>query len=121
MFTLPRRVILCLVDLLDFGVAQEFGGYCNLRFDDTNPCKEDVEYVDSIKEDVRWLGFDWEDRLFFASDFFEDLYLFAEKLIVDGKAYVDEQTLEQTRQSRGTLTEAGQGKSASRSTGCRES
>ena len=94
---------------LNFGLAQRYGGKCNLRFDDTNPCKEDVEYVDSIQEDVRWLGFDWEDRLFFASDFFEDLYQFAEKLIVDGKAYVDEQTLEQTRQSRGTLTEAGQG------------
>lgn len=92
---------------LNFGLANKYGGKCNLRFDDTNPTKEDVEYVDSIKEDVRWLGFDWGDRLFFASDFFEQLYQFAEKLIVDGKAYVDEQALERIREQRGTLTEPG--------------
>lgn len=92
---------------LNFGLAKKYGGKCNLRFDDTNPTKEDVEYVDSIMEDVRWLGFDWEDRLFYASDFFEQIYQFSEKLIVDGKAYIDEQTLEQIREGRGTLTEAG--------------
>ncbi len=92
---------------LNFGLALKYGGKCNLRFDDTNPTKEDVEYVDSIKEDVRWLGFDWEDRLFYASDFFENLYQFAEKLIQDGKAYIDEQNLEQIRQQRGNLTEPG--------------
>jgi len=92
---------------LNFGLAKKYGGQCNLRFDDTNPTKEDVEYVDSIMEDVRWLGFDWEDRLFYASDFFEQIYQFSEKLIVDGKAYIDEQTLEQIREGRGTLTEAG--------------
>src|SRR5215218_6640433 len=73
---------------LNFGVADEFGGFCNLRFDDTNPAKEDVEYVESIQEDVRWLGFDWEDRLFYASDYFEQMYAYAELLIQDGKAYV---------------------------------
>lgn len=92
---------------LNFGLAKKYGGKCNLRFDDTNPTKEDVEYVDSIMEDVRWLGFDWEDRLFYASDFFEQIYQFSEKLILDGKAYIDEQTLEQIRAGRGTLTEAG--------------
>lgn len=92
---------------LNFGLALKYGGKCNLRFDDTNPTKEDVEYVDSIKEDVRWLGFDWEDRLFYASDFFENLYQFAEKMIQDGKAYIDEQNLEQIREQRGTLTEPG--------------
>ncbi len=92
---------------LNFGLALKYGGKCNLRFDDTNPTKEDVEYVDSIKEDVRWLGFDWEDRLFYASDFFENLYQFAEKMIQDGKAYIDEQNLEQIRQQRGNLTEPG--------------
>ena len=73
---------------LNFGIAQEFGGLCNLRFDDTNPCKEDVEYVDSIMEDVRWLGFDWEDRLYYASDYFEQIYEWAVQLIKAGKAYV---------------------------------
>src|SRR5579862_7610017 len=73
---------------LNFGLAAQYGGKCNLRFDDTNPTKEDVEYVDSIMTDVRWLGFDWEDRLYYASDYFEQLYEWAVKLIVAGKAYV---------------------------------
>src|SRR6187431_2963562 len=77
---------------LNFGVAEEFGGLCNLRFDDTNPTKEDVEYVDSIQEDVRWLGFDWADRMFYASDYFEQMYHYAEQLIRDGKAYIDSLT-----------------------------
>src|SRR5688500_11815950 len=88
---------------LDFGVASEFGGSCNLRFDDTNPVKEDVEYVDSIQEDVRWLGFEWDARLF-ASDYFERLYECAEQLIRDGKAYVDSQSADEIREGRGTLT-----------------
>jgi glutaminyl-tRNA synthetase len=92
---------------LNFGVAAEFGGTCNLRFDDTNPTKEEVEYVDSIKADVRWLGFDWEDRLYFASDYFEQLYEYAVHLIRAGKAYVDSLTSEQIREYRGTLTESG--------------
>ncbi|HJW70591.1 MAG TPA: glutamine--tRNA ligase/YqeY domain fusion protein [Candidatus Binatia bacterium] len=92
---------------LNFGIAQEFGGICHLRFDDTNPLKEDVEYVDSIKEDIRWLGFDWGDKLFFASDYFERLYEFAELLIRDGKAYVDSLSAEEMRAYRGTLTEPG--------------
>jgi glutaminyl-tRNA synthetase len=92
---------------LNFGMAEEFGGKCNLRFDDTNPEKEEVEYVESIKEDVRWLGFDWEDREFYASDYFERLYEFAVELIREGKAYVDHLTPEQIRQYRGTLTEPG--------------
>ena len=92
---------------IDFGIAREFGGKCNLRFDDTNPVKEDVEYVESIKEDIRWLGFDWEDRLFFASDYFEQLYEFAIKLIKKGKAYVDDLTPDEIREYRGTLTEPG--------------
>ncbi len=92
---------------LDFGVAADFGGKCNLRFDDTNPVKEDVEYVDSIKEDIRWLGFDWEDREYYASDYFGRLYEFAVKLIKKGKAYVDDQSPEEVRQTRGTLTEPG--------------
>src|SRR3954453_7876969 len=74
---------------LDFGIADEFGGRCNLRFDDTNPVKEDVEYVDSIKDDVRWLGFEWADREYYASDYYEQLYQFAEQLIDKGLAYVD--------------------------------
>ena len=94
---------------LNFGVASEHqGGICNLRFDDTNPTKEDVEYVESIKEDVRWLGFDWEDRLFYASDYFETLYGYAVELIKKGKAYVDSLSAEETREYRGTLTEPGQ-------------
>ena len=92
---------------IDFGIAQEFGGKCNLRFDDTNPVKEDVEYVESIKEDIHWLGFDWEDRLFFASDYFEQLYGFAIKLIKKGKAYVDDLSADAIREYRGTLTEPG--------------
>src|ERR671920_1128091 len=80
---------------LNFGVAEEFGGTCNLRFDDTNPTKEDVEYVDSIQADVRWLGFDWDDRLFYASDYFEQLYGYAVHLIEQGKAYVDSLTAEE--------------------------
>src|SRR5688572_4331077 len=93
--------------VLNFGVAAEFGGQCNLRFDDTNPTKEDVEYVDSIQEDVRWLGFDWSDRMFYASDYFELMYACAEQLIVDGKAYVDSLTADEIRAYRGTLTEPG--------------
>ena len=92
---------------LDFGVASEFGGRCNLRFDDTNPVKEDVEYVDSIKADVRWLGFDWQDREFYASDYYEQLYQYAEVLIRNGVAYVDSLTADQMREYRGTLTEPG--------------
>ncbi len=92
---------------LNFGVAREFGGICNLRFDDTNPTKEDVEYVDSIQEDVRWLGFDWGAQMFYASDYFEQLYQLAEQLIRDGHAYVDSLTADETRAYRGTLTEPG--------------
>jgi glutaminyl-tRNA synthetase len=92
---------------LNFGLAEEYGGKCNLRFDDTNPVKEDVEYVESIKEDVRWLGFDWEDRQFFASDYFEKLYAYAEQLIELGKAYVDDLSAEEIREYRGTLKEPG--------------
>jgi glutaminyl-tRNA synthetase len=93
--------------VLNFGVADEFSGVCNLRFDDTNPTKEDVEYVDSIQEDVRWLGFDWADRMHYASDYFEQMYTYAEQLIVDGKAYVDSLTADEIREYRGTLTEPG--------------
>jgi glutaminyl-tRNA synthetase len=93
--------------VLNFGVAAEFHGLCNLRFDDTNPTKEDIEYVESIQEDVRWLGFDWADRMYYASDFFEQMYQYAEQLITDGKAYVDSLTADETREYRGTLTEAG--------------
>ena len=92
---------------LNFGVAEEFGGLCNLRFDDTNPAKEDVEYVDSIQEDVRWLGFDWDDRMFYASDYFEQMYRYAEQLITDGKAYIDSLTADQIREYRGSLTSPG--------------
>jgi glutaminyl-tRNA synthetase len=92
---------------IDFGIAQEFGGYCSLRFDDTNPVKEDVEYVESIKEDIHWLGFDWGDHLYFASDYFEQLYELAIKLIKKGKAYVDDLSADEIRQYRGTLTEPG--------------
>ncbi|MEG2140565.1 MAG: glutamine--tRNA ligase/YqeY domain fusion protein [Bilophila sp.] len=92
---------------INFGLAKEFGGVCNLRFDDTNPVKEDTEYVDSIREDVKWLGGVWEDREFYASDHFEQLYAFAEQLITDGKAYVDSQSAEAIRASRGTLTSPG--------------
>ena len=92
---------------LSFGVALEFGGACNLRFDDTNPAKEDVEYVDAIREDVHWLGFDWEGREYYASDYFEQLYLWAEELILKGLAYVDNLTPDEVREHRGTLTEPG--------------
>jgi glutaminyl-tRNA synthetase len=92
---------------LNFGVAAEFGGLCNLRFDDTNPTKEEVEYVESIMEDIRWLGFDWEHRLFYASDYFEQLYEFALQLIKAGKAYVDSLSADEIRDYRGTLTEPG--------------
>ncbi|HEX9369330.1 MAG TPA: glutamine--tRNA ligase/YqeY domain fusion protein [Vicinamibacterales bacterium] len=91
---------------LNFGVARDYGGTCNLRFDDTNPVKEDVEYVDSIKEDVRWLGFEW-DSLHFASDYFEQLYDYAVELVSKGLAYVDSQSGDEIRQTRGTLTERG--------------
>ncbi|MBN1145733.1 MAG: glutamine--tRNA ligase/YqeY domain fusion protein [Anaerolineales bacterium] len=92
---------------IDFGVARDYGGKYNLRYDDTNPVKEDVEYVDSIKEDIRWLGFDWEEREFYASDYFEQLYQWAVKLIQKGKAYVDDLSAEEMRAYRGTLTEPG--------------
>lgn len=92
---------------LNFGIARDYKGLCNLRFDDTNPSKEDVEYVDSIKEDVKWLGFDWEDRLFYTSDYFEKLYTYAVKLIEQGNAYVCDLTVDQIREYRGTLTEPG--------------
>jgi glutaminyl-tRNA synthetase len=92
---------------LNFGLARDFGGKCNLRFDDTNPTKEEQEYIDSIMEDVRWLGFDWEDRLYFASDYFEKFYEFALSLIRKGKAYVDSLSADEIRGYRGTLTEPG--------------
>jgi glutaminyl-tRNA synthetase len=92
---------------LNFGLAREFGGKCNLRFDDTNPSKEETEYVDSIIEDIHWLGFDWEDRLFYASDYFGQLYEWAIQLIRDGKAYVCDLSAEQIREYRGTPTEPG--------------
>jgi glutaminyl-tRNA synthetase len=92
---------------LNFGVAQEFGGRCNLRFDDTNPTKEEQEYIDAIERDVRWLGFDWGTHLHYASDYFEQLYEWAEYLIRQGKAYVDDQSQDQIRANRGTLTEPG--------------
>ncbi len=92
---------------LNFGLAREFGGQCNLRFDDTNPAKEEVEYVDSIQEDVRWLGFTWDDRMFYASNYFDRLYAFAETLIEKGLAYVDDLSQEEIRAYRGTLTEPG--------------
>lgn len=92
---------------LNFGIAAEFGGKCNLRFDDTNPTKEEQEYVDSIKEDVRWLGFDWEDREYYASDYFDRLYQYALALIKKGKAYVCDLTAEEIREFRGTLTQPG--------------
>src|SRR5512139_1363394 len=92
---------------LNFGLALEFTGLCNLRFDDTNPSKEDTEYVESIKTDVRWLGFDWEDREYYASDYFQQLYDFAVRLTRKGKAYVDDLTAEQIHEYRGTLTEPG--------------
>src|SRR5262245_28223828 len=99
---------------LNFGVAQEYRGRCHLRFDDTNPAKEEQEYIDAIQRDVRWLGFDWGTHLYHASDYFEQLYAWAEHLIRSGKAYVDDQSQEEMRASRGTLTEPG------RNSPCRE-
>lgn len=92
---------------LNFGLARDYNGLTNLRFDDTNPTKEDTEYVDSIKEDVQWLGFTWDDREFYASDYFDQLYAWAEKLILDGKAYVDDQDAETISKQRGTVTSPG--------------
>jgi glutaminyl-tRNA synthetase len=92
---------------LNFGVANEYGGRCNLRFDDTNPTKEEIEYADAIKDDVAWLGFSWGDHLYHASDYFDRLYAWAEDLIRDGKAYVDSSSADEIRQLRGTLTEPG--------------
>jgi len=92
---------------LNFGVAAEVGGHCNLRFDDTNPIKEEHEYIESIQEDVRWLGFDWGEHMYFASDNFDQLYAWAEHLISEGKAYVDDLSAEEMREYRGTLTEPG--------------
>jgi glutaminyl-tRNA synthetase len=92
---------------LNFGVAEDYGGKANMRFDDTNPTKEEVEYVESILEDVRWLGFDWDDRLFYASDYFDQLYEYAVQLIKKGKAYVDDLSAAEIREYRGTLTEPG--------------
>jgi glutaminyl-tRNA synthetase len=93
---------------LNFGIAQEFAGHCNLRFDDTNPTREEQEYIDSIQADVKWLGYDWGANMFYASDYFERLYGWAEGLIRDGHAYVDDQSQEEIRNRRGTLTEPGQ-------------
>jgi len=93
---------------LNFGVAAEYGGQCNLRFDDTNPTKEKTDYVDSIMHDIKWLGFDWGDNLHFASDYFDDLYEMALKLVRDGNAYVDDQSPSDIRETRGTLTEPGE-------------
>ncbi len=92
---------------LNFGIAEQYGGTCNLRFDDTNPCAEEDEYVRSIEEDVRWLGFDWEDRLYFASDYFEQLYLWAEHLVQEGKAYVCDLSAEELREYRGNYYTPG--------------
>jgi glutaminyl-tRNA synthetase len=92
---------------INFGIAAEFGGACHLRFDDTNPETEDMKYVESIRRDVRWLGFDWKEKLFFASDYYERLYELAVRLIRDGKAYVDSRSDEEIRKGRGTITEPG--------------
>ncbi len=92
---------------LNFGLANRYNGKTNLRFDDTNPSKEEQEYVDSIKKDIQWLGFDWEDRLFFASDYFEQLYDWALMFIKEGKAYVDDQSADEISAQRGTPTQAG--------------
>jgi glutaminyl-tRNA synthetase len=92
---------------LNFGIARQYGGVCHLRYDDTNPAKEDVEYIDSIKEDVRWLGFDWGEREYYASDYFEQLYEYALQLVQEGKAYVDDLSADEIREYRGTLTKPG--------------
>ena len=97
--------------LLNYGIAQEFGGKFNLRFDDTNPAKEEQEFVDAIMDDMRWLGVDWEDRLFFASDYFEQLYEWAEHLITQGKAYVCDLSAEEMSEYRGTAIETEDGSS----------
>lgn len=94
--------------IMDFGAAEKFGGTCNLRFDDTNPQKEDMEYVRSIMEDIHWLGYDWEDRLYYASDYFPQLYDLAIRLIKEGRAYVDEQTSEEIARQKGTPTQPGE-------------
>ena len=93
--------------VLNFGIAEEFGGRCHLRFDDTNPAKEEQEYIDAIQEDVRWLGFNWGDHLYYTSDYFEQLYVWAQHLITEGLAYVDDLTADEIREHRGTLTESG--------------
>ena len=93
--------------VLNFGIAQDYQGTCNLRFDDTNPHKENVDFVEAIKQDVQWLGYSWDERLYFASDYFEQLAGFAVELIEAGKAYVCDLSAEQTREYRGTLTEPG--------------
>ena len=92
---------------LNFGLALEHGGICHLRFDDTNPSTESLEYAEAIQDDVRWLGFEWGDRMFYASGYFEQLYEYAVELITKGKAYVDSLSAEEIRQYRGTLTEPG--------------
>ncbi len=92
---------------INFGIAEEYGGQCNLRFDDTNPAREDQEYVDAIKEDIRWLGFEWGEHEYYASDYFEQLYQWASQLIKEGLAYVDDQSADEIRANRGTLTEPG--------------
>jgi glutaminyl-tRNA synthetase len=92
---------------INFGIAKEFGGKCNLRFDDTNPAKEETEYVEAIKEDIHWLGYDWDEREFYASDYFDQLYEWALKLIEKGKAYVDDLSADEIREYRGTLTSPG--------------
>ncbi|HEY4002786.1 MAG TPA: glutamate--tRNA ligase family protein, partial [Candidatus Xenobia bacterium] len=92
---------------LNFGLALDYQGVCHMRFDDTNPAKEEVEYVDAIMHDIRWLGFDWGDKLFYASDYFQRLYEFAVQLIKEGKAYVDSLSAQEIKDHRGTLTEAG--------------
>src|SRR5262245_31813264 len=92
---------------VDFGIAREFGGRCHLRFDDTNPTKESQEYVDAIMRDIRWLGYDWGTHLYHASDYFEQLYRWAEHLIQNGNAYVDDLSADEIREHRGTLTEPG--------------
>src|SRR5262249_43314321 len=92
---------------LNFGIARDFRGTCNLRYDDTNPVTEDTEYVESIEENVRWLGFSWDDRLYYASDYFGRLYECAETLVGKGLAYVDDQTADEIRERRGTLTNPG--------------
>jgi len=92
---------------LNFGVARYFGGHCNLRFDDTNPLKEEQEYIDAIQDDIHWLGFDWGEHLYHASDYFEQLYEWAVHLIREGLAFVDDQTADEIRETRGTLTAPG--------------